>query len=124
MPCRRVDCLCSDPPPLPGPPGPAVRRLRSAGLPLRFVTNTTKEALSALHGRLTALGFRLSAEEVFSSLAAARRLVQRRQLRPMLLLQPEALPDFAGVPTDRPNAVLVGLAPDRFDYETLTEAFR
>ena len=100
------------------------RRLRATGVPLRFVTNTTKESLSVLHGRLAALGFRLSRQEVFSSLAAARRLLERRHLRPMLLLQPEALPDFDGVSTDRPDAVLVGLAPDSFDYETLTKAFR
>ncbi|XP_043226785.1 haloacid dehalogenase-like hydrolase domain-containing protein 2 isoform X1 [Amphibalanus amphitrite] len=102
----------------------ALEKLRTCGVPLRFVTNTTKESLSVLHGLLTALGFRLERREVFSSLAAARRLVERRQLRPLLLLQPEALEDFDGVNTEKPDSVLVGLAPDKFNYETLTEAFR
>lgn len=30
----------------------------------------------------------------------------------------------AGVDTSEPNAVVVGLAPDRFNYQTLNQAFR
>ena len=37
--------------------------------------------------------------QVFSSLAAARRLLEEERLRPFLLLHPNALPDFEGVPT-------------------------
>lgn len=45
-----------------------------------------------------------SAVQVFSSLTATRRLLEERGLRPFLLLHPKALPDFEGIPTDRPNA--------------------
>ncbi len=44
------------------------------------------------------------AAQVFSSLTATRRLLEERGLRPFLLLHPKALPDFEGIPTDRPNA--------------------
>jgi hypothetical protein len=31
---------------------------------------------------------------------------------------------FKGVDTSNPNAVLIGLAPEKFNYEHLNEAFR
>ncbi|XP_037092576.1 LOW QUALITY PROTEIN: haloacid dehalogenase-like hydrolase domain-containing protein 2 [Pollicipes pollicipes] len=102
----------------------ALDRLRKTDVKVRFVTNASKESLSMLHGRLSALGFGIARNEIFSSLSAARQLVDQRQLRPLLLLQPEALEDFASVDTANPNAVLVGLAPDHFNYDALTRAFR
>ena len=91
---------------------------------MRFVTNTTKESKETLLRRLTGIGFDIKAEEVFTSLTAARRLVDQRKLRPMLLLQRDALEDFKGVDVNNPNAVVVGLAPDCFNYELLNKAFR
>ena len=55
---------------------------------------------------------------------AARRLIDQRSLRPMLLLQSDAIEDFKGVEVNDPNAVVVGLAPDCFNYEILNKAFR
>ena len=43
---------------------------------------------------------------------------------PLLLLSESAIGDFADVPTNDPNAVVVGLAPDRLDYSSLNTAFR
>lgn len=100
------------------------RRLRETGVPLRFVTNTTKESKETLLRRLTGIGFDIKAEEVFTSLTAARRYVDQRNLRPMLLLQQDAFKDFKGVDVNNPNAVVVGLAPHCFDYEFLNKAFR
>lgn len=100
------------------------RRLRETGVSVRFVTNTTKESKETLLRRLTGIGFDIKAEEVFTSLTAARRLVDQRKLRPMLLLQQDALEDFKGVDVNDPNAVVVGLAPDCFNYELLNKAFR
>ena len=88
------------------------------------MTNTTKESKETLLRRLTGIGFDIKAEEVFTSLTAARRLVDQRKLRPMLLLQQDALEDFKGVDVNDPNAVVVGLAPDCFNYESLNKAVR
>ena len=100
------------------------RRLRESGVTVRFVTNTTKESKGTLVKRLTGIGFDIKAEEVFTSLTAARRLIDQRSLRPMLLLQSDAIEDFKGVDVNDPNAVVVGLAPDCFNYEILNKAFR
>lgn len=102
----------------------ALKRLRQTGVAIRFVTNTTKESKDTLLKRLTNIGFDVKAEEVFTSLTAARRLVDHRQLRPLLLLGSDAQQDFKGVDVSSPNAVVVGLAPDCFDYEMLNKAFR
>lgn len=91
---------------------------------MRFITNTTKESKRTLLNRLNKIGFDISDGEVFTSLSAARQLVVRRQLRPMLLLQHDALQDFEGIQQDDPNCVVIGLAPDCFNYEKMNKAFR
>jgi hypothetical protein len=53
--------------------------------------NISKESQNFLFGRLNTLGFDIAKDEVFSSLGAARDLIQKRQLRPLLMLEPEAL---------------------------------
>ncbi|KAK4873139.1 hypothetical protein RN001_015168 [Aquatica leii] len=105
----------------------ALNKLRKTNLDIKFVTNTTKESRNFLYNRLTKLGFNLKPEEIHSSLGAAKSLIINRNLKPMLLLSPEAMEDFVGLEcpaTDKPNAVVVGLAPTEFHYEKLNQAFR
>ncbi|XP_044746431.1 haloacid dehalogenase-like hydrolase domain-containing protein 2 isoform X3 [Coccinella septempunctata] len=105
----------------------ALNKLLVTGLKVKFVTNTTKESKNFLHNRLTKIGFHLKKEDIFSSLAAARNLLECRKWKSLLLLSPEALEDFEGLGCEKeenPNAVLVGLAPNEFHYERLNEAFR
>lgn len=101
-------------------------RLRNANLSIKFVTNTTKESSNCLYERLTNLGFDLQKEEIFSSLAAARRMIVSRQLNPLLLIDPAAMEDFQDLVKDNatPNAVVIGLAPSKFNYDELNKAFR
>ncbi|NWW51685.1 HDHD2 protein, partial [Pedionomus torquatus] len=99
-------------------------RLRHAPVTIRFVTNTTKECKKDLLERLTKLGFDIKENEIFTSLTAARNLLEQRQVRPLLLVDDKALPDFTGVVTEDPNAVVVGLAPEHFHYEMMNTAFR
>ena len=99
-------------------------RLRKTGVSVRFVTNTTKESKDTLLNRLNGLGFDIKSEEVFTSLTAARQVVQQRKLRPLLFLGSDASKDFHGIDISDPNAVVVGLAPDCFSYDMLNKAFR
>lgn len=78
-----------------------------------------------MYERLTKLGFDLRKEEIFSSLAAARKLIISRRLKPMLLIDPAAMEDFQDLVTDdTPDAVVIGLAPSKFNYDELNKAFR
>jgi hypothetical protein len=57
-------------------------------------------------------------------LTAARNLLDSRSGSPFLLVDDAALEDFSGVKTDRPDCVVVGLAPEKFDYPNVNQAFR
>ncbi|KAK2818956.1 hypothetical protein Q5P01_024517 [Channa striata] len=102
----------------------ALNRLRQASVAVKFVTNTTKESKRTLLERLQRLNFDLKEKEIFTSLSAARSLLEQKQHRPLLLVEDGALEDFTGIDTTEPNAVVIGLAPDHFNYQTLNKAFR
>lgn len=108
---------------IPGAVG-ALARLRKGVSSVRFVTNNSQEGGSTLAARLQAMDFSLHKEEVFGALAAARSLVERHQLRPLLLLSDLARGEFKGIQTDNPNAVVIGTAPEHLHYERLNEALR
>ena len=63
---------------------------------LKFVTNTTKEPIRMLYERLQALNFDISLSEIFTSLTAAKNLVEAKQVRPYLMLEECAKEDFKG----------------------------
>jgi ribonucleotide monophosphatase NagD (HAD superfamily) len=74
-----------------------VKRLRECDrFKIKFVTNTTTSPKSIIHKNLNSLGLRIDKNELFTSLIAARKLVEESQLRPMLFLEEEALEDFEG----------------------------
>ncbi|XP_046668302.1 haloacid dehalogenase-like hydrolase domain-containing protein 2 [Homalodisca vitripennis] len=104
----------------------ALEKLRQKNLKIKFVTNTTKESRRILFERLCKLGFKIRDDEIWSSLWAARDTVACRSLKPFLLVSSEALEDFKGLTEfeGEPNAVVVGLAPEHFHYESLNKAFR
>ncbi|KAG0166013.1 Haloacid dehalogenase-like hydrolase domain-containing protein 2 [Apophysomyces sp. BC1015] len=45
-------------------------------------------------------------------------------MSPLLFMEDAALDEFSGIETDNPNSVVVGLAPSKFNYETINTAFR
>lgn len=71
-------------------------RLRRAPVALRFVTNTTKECKRTLLERLRCLSFDIEEWEIFTSLTAARNLLEQKEVRPLLLVEDSAQEDFAG----------------------------
>ncbi|XP_045210213.2 haloacid dehalogenase-like hydrolase domain-containing protein 2 isoform X2 [Mercenaria mercenaria] len=102
----------------------AVNRLKNSQLKVKFVTNTTKESKRLLLERLTKIGFSINSEEIFTSLTAARKLIDTKGLSPLMLLDDRALEEFKEVPQEKFDSVLVGLAPDKFNYSNMNEAFR
>lgn len=102
----------------------AVQRLHHAGLGVRYLTNTTRSTRDQLLSKLRAMGFAIEPNEVFSAPLAAKRLIQQRGFRPMLLVHPNLEPEFADVLQDFPNAVVVGDAGHEITYEKLNAAFR
>lgn len=102
----------------------ALERLRGSGVPVRFVTNTTRTAKDALLRRLAAMGVSASAAELFTPADAARRWLAERGLAPALLVHPNLVSDFDGIGGEGGKAVVVGDAGEAFTYAALNRAFR
>lgn len=118
---------------VPGAPE-TIAALRRAGIPFRFVTNTTSRPRSGLVERLRGYGFAAAPEEVLTPVIAAARIARARGCSVVAPFLPAAaladLSDLAlvggtsGLPADRtPEAVLVGDLAERWTYALMQEAF-
>lgn len=103
-----------------------VRTLKEAGVPLRFLTNTTSRGRAALAKKLTRMGFQVTIDEVYGPPWAAGEFLRERGASAYLLVPEGALADFEGVPTDetRPDYVVVGDLGDAWTFQKLNHAFR
>ena len=105
----------------------AVARLRTAGIPVRFGTNTTRFPRSVLVEQLASFGIDVRADDLFTApVAAARWLGSRGVRRVSLLLAEVTHEEFAAFERDddRPEWVVVGDLGEGWDYATLNRAFR
>ncbi|XP_063702634.1 haloacid dehalogenase-like hydrolase domain-containing protein 2 [Culicoides brevitarsis] len=101
----------------------AIEKLRAANIKIRFVTNTTKESVSTLYNRLVKLGVKLEKDEIWSSLTAASKYIKDKNLNPFYIASEDALSQLPPVDESKPlNAVVVGLAPDKFCFEYFNKA--
>jgi len=114
--------------PLPGAPE-AVRRLRSDGHRLRFVTNATTRSKAQLADELQGMGIELEAEEVQTTADAA--VAALRGKRVLALVMHALVGDLEGIELvgENVDAVLIGGADDSpetnlvFSYMNLARAF-
>lgn len=98
-------------------------RLRAANIKVRFVTNTTKESGKTLYDRLIKLGFQLEPEEIWSSLTAASKYIVDKQLNPFYIASDDALSQLPPADATKSfNAVVVGLAPEKFTFDEFNKA--
>jgi len=109
--------------PVPGA-AEALARLRAADLPLGFVTNTTRRSRRVIRADLAAMGFAIADDELFTPARAAREWIGAHAVSPYLLIHPGLVEDFAGLPQDGKDAVVIGDAGDGFTYAALNRAFR
>jgi len=101
----------------------AIARLREAGMPFRFLTNTSRKPSREVLEQLQDLGFEARAEEVLTAPAAVARYLKERNLKPWLLVHPGIEEEFKAVEASKANAVVVCDAGERFDYHALDQAF-
>jgi HAD superfamily hydrolase (TIGR01458 family) len=109
--------------PLPGA-AQSVAGLRSAGLRLLFLTNTTRMPRRALLRHLHDMGVAIADEELFTPAQAARAWLATKRLSPHLLIHPDLEEDFANLDASVGEAVVVGDAAQGFTYNALNAAFR
>jgi len=106
----------------------AVNEIRSTGIPLAFVTNTTSTTRATVAHRLHEAGFPVDPEEVFTApRAAANYLVEHRpEARCFFINHGDVAEDLAGVTltdADSANVVLTGGAGPEVSYDLLNRAF-
>ena len=102
----------------------AIDKLSKTGLPVRYITNTTRSTRNTIIARLCKMGFNISSNEVFTAPIAAKQYLESNHLNPYLLIHPNLESEFAGTENNNPNAVLVGDAAEGFSYEHMNHAFR
>jgi HAD superfamily hydrolase (TIGR01458 family) len=102
----------------------ALDRLRRAGTPLRFLTNTTRQPASAILAKVHGFGLAADAHEVITPVTLARQRLRERELRPHLLVHPAVRDAFADLDGRRGTAVVVGDVGTTLDYAGLNAAFR
>ncbi len=105
----------------------AIRRLRRAGIPVVFATNTTRHPRSVLVGRMRAMGIEVDEEELHTAPRAAAAWLRREGARRLMLLLPEAAwEEFAEFERDEvsPDHVVVGDLGEAWTFERMDTAFR
>ena len=103
----------------------AVERLKTAGIAVRCITNTTRQPRRLFLEKLLGFGLDIQADELFMPAIAARHYLEANRLTPHLLVHPALEEDFAGLPAgDGSKAVVIGDAAQGFTYDSLNRAFR
>ena len=102
----------------------ALSRLRGAGLPVRFLTNTTRTPKKAILDRLRIIGLHIADDELFTPAKAACNWLEQHRRSPYLLVHPDLKEDFQGMTTHHDIAVVIGDAGRSFTYDALNAAFR
>lgn len=103
----------------------AVAKLRESGLPVRFLTNSTRSPRRKLMAKLRAMGFELEDAELFTPATAACEILEAKGLKAHLLIHPDLEEDFEGFDdAEDAGAVVVGDAGPYFSFDTLNAAFR
>jgi HAD superfamily hydrolase (TIGR01458 family) len=102
----------------------AIAELLRSGLPIRYVTNSSRVPANTLWEKLKKLGFAIDPDEIFTAPQAVKQYLAEQQLRPYLLIHPELEVEFADLDQERPDTVVVADAAEAFSYTSLNQAFR
>jgi HAD superfamily hydrolase (TIGR01458 family) len=107
--------------------GEALERLRSAGLPIRLVTNTTMRPRRSILERLERLEINAEPEELITPASLAKRRCEEAGYESVsLVVLDELREDLEGLEEkgDSADAVIVGDLGEDWDYDVLNRAFR
>lgn len=98
------------------------------GVQIKFLTNTTKESKQSILDRLLQIGFKVDKSEIITSVSVAIDEVKKRHLKPFLITEDSVVQDFHETYPDmvegERDSVVVGLVPDKFNYNVLNKAFQ
>jgi len=109
----------------------AVKALKDANIPVRFVTNETQRTRKSLVAMLHSNGFDMSLEQVFPPCIAMASIIKSEKLNPYYLVHPNCMEDLLGGSNAEDlqeevdyDSVILGDAVDGFNYKNLNQAFQ
>jgi len=102
----------------------SIERLNKAGIPMRYVTNTTRSPRKAILKKLENMGLNISGDDLFTAPIATHTYLSSNNLSPFLLVYPDLEQDFADLINGEPNAVVLGDAAQGFSYDNMNKVFR
>lgn len=105
----------------------AVAELRDAGIPVRFVTNTTRVSRATIAGWLEDFGVPATAGDIFTPPVVGVSWLREQGIRRVAILLPDdSLTEFAGIEIvgNDPDAVVIGDLGDGWTFDVLNRAFR
>ena len=105
----------------------AISRLREAGIPICFATNTTRRPRSSLVELLGRMGIPVRPDELFTAPVAAAAWLAGKGARRVSLLLPEVtFEEFRAFEVDdeSPDFLVVGDLADEWTFEILNRGFR
>jgi HAD superfamily hydrolase (TIGR01458 family) len=104
----------------------AVAHVRSLGMAVRFLTNTTGRTEAAIATELSRLGIPADPTEVQTATSACVAMLKSRPgVRCHLMVPPAVLPMFDGIERDdvQPDVVVISDIGEGFDFASLNRAF-
>lgn len=116
--------------PIPGA-AQAIAALRASGYPIALLTNTTSRTRAQIAGLLTAAGFPVTADDIFTAAALTAEYLTRHHpgARCLVLNDGDLSTELPGVrlaaldDDPAPDVVVLGGAGPQFDYATLNRVF-
>ncbi len=103
-----------------------INRLREAGIPFRFTTNTTTKSLATLHSKLCDLGLPVEPDELFGVIRATVAFLREKgSPQCQLLLTDDPKQDFSEFPQDAetPEYIVIGDIGKYWDYKLVNDLF-
>ena len=102
----------------------AVQKLHAEKIPMRYITNSSRNSRKEILYKLLDMGFAVSEEEIFTAPMAVQAFLREHKLSPWLLVHPAIEEEFKEFSGASPDAVVLCDAAEAMSYENLNQAFR
>ena len=111
--------------PIPGGPE-AIARVRSHGIPFRFITNTTSKGRATLARKLQGFGIDAEARDIFCPAVAAAKFLREKNASGVFFVTDDTRAELANVHEDatQPDYLVLGDLGEAWTFARMNQALR